>query len=52
MPKIFISATTHDLAEARLVAKRGLETLSLRNIATAHGCSKGMVEHYYDKQRA
>ena len=32
---------------AKWVAKRGLETLSLRNVATAHGCSKGMVEHYF-----
>jgi hypothetical protein len=28
MPKIFISATTFDLAQARLVAKRGLETVN------------------------
>jgi TetR/AcrR family transcriptional regulator, transcriptional repressor of bet genes len=36
---------------ARWIARRGLETLSLRNIATAHGCSKGMVQHYFsDKE--
>jgi len=36
---------------ARWIARRGLETLSLRNIASAHGCSKGMVQHYFsDKE--
>jgi AcrR family transcriptional regulator len=32
---------------AQWIAKHGLETLSLRNVATAYGCSKGMVEHYF-----
>jgi AcrR family transcriptional regulator len=36
---------------AEWIAKRGLETLSLRNVAAAHGCSKGMVQHYFlDKE--
>ena len=36
---------------ARWIATRGLETLSLRNVAAAHGCSKGMVQHYFaDKE--
>jgi AcrR family transcriptional regulator len=36
---------------AAWIARRGLETLSLRNIAAAHGCSKGMVQHYFaDKE--
>lgn len=36
---------------AQWIARRGLETLSLRNIAAAHGCSKGMVQHYFsDKE--
>lgn len=32
---------------ARLIAKQGLENLSIRNVAAAHGCSKGMVQHYF-----
>ena len=36
---------------AKWIAKRGLETLSLRSVAAAHGCSKGMVQHYFlDKE--
>ncbi len=36
---------------ARWIASRGLETLSLRNVAALHGCSKGMVQHYFaDKE--
>jgi AcrR family transcriptional regulator len=36
---------------AKWIAKRGLETLSLRSVAGAHGCSKGMVQHYFtDKE--
>jgi len=36
---------------SKWIAKRGLETLSLRNVAAAHGCSKGMVQHYFtDKE--
>lgn len=36
---------------ARWIATRGLETLSLRNVAALHGCSKGMVQHYFaDKE--
>lgn len=36
---------------AQYIARRGLETLSLRNVAGAHGCSKGMVQHYFaDKE--
>jgi len=36
---------------AEWIACNGLETLSLRNVATAHGCSKGMVQHYFsDKE--
>ncbi|WP_380872923.1 hypothetical protein ACFB49_38170 [Sphingomonas sp. DBB INV C78] len=33
------------------IARNGIETLSLRNVAAAHGCSKGMVQHYFtDKE--
>ena len=36
---------------AHWIASRGLETLSLRNVAALHGCSKGMVQHYFaDKE--
>ena len=36
---------------AKWIAKRGLETLSLRSVAASHGCSKGMVQHYFlDKE--
>jgi AcrR family transcriptional regulator len=36
---------------AEWVAHRGIESLSLRNIADAYGCSKGMVQHYFtDKE--
>lgn len=36
---------------ANCIARNGLETLSLRNVAAAHGCSKGMVQHYFsDKE--
>jgi AcrR family transcriptional regulator len=38
-------------AAATWIAAHGLETLSLRNVATAYGCSKGMVQHYFaDKE--
>jgi AcrR family transcriptional regulator len=39
-------------AAAAWIAKRGLETLSLRNIAAAYGCSKGMVQHYFADKEA
>ncbi len=54
MPKIVdhekqrqsISATV-----ARVVAERGLENTTLRNVASHHGCTKGMVQHYFaDKE--
>lgn len=33
------------------IARRGIESLSLRNVADAFGCSKGMVQHYFvDKE--
>lgn len=36
---------------ATWIARNGIETLSLRNVAAAHGCSKGMVQHYFtDKE--
>lgn len=36
---------------ATWIARNGIETLSLRNVASAHGCSKGMVQHYFaDKE--
>ena len=35
----------------RLIATRGIENTTLRNVATEHGCTKGMVQHYCeDKQ--
>lgn len=54
MPKI----VDHELQRAEIaacaaqyIARSGLETLSLRNVATAYGCSKGMVQHYFsDKE--
>ena len=36
---------------ARVVAERGLENTTLRNVAAHHGCTKGMVQHYFaDKE--
>jgi AcrR family transcriptional regulator len=36
---------------AEWIARRGIESLSLRNVADAYGCSKGMVQHYFtDKE--
>ena len=36
---------------ARVVAELGLENTTLRNVAARHGCTKGMVQHYFiDKE--
>lgn len=36
---------------ANWIARRGIETLSLRSVAAAYGCTKGMVQHYFaDKE--
>lgn len=32
----------------RLIATRGMDNTTLRNIAVEHGCTKGMVQHYCD----
>lgn len=32
---------------AAWIANHGLEAFTLRSIAQAHGCSKGMVQHYF-----
>jgi AcrR family transcriptional regulator len=54
MPKIVDSEQQRreiSAQAAHWIATRGLETLSLRNVAAAHGCSKGMVQHYFaDKE--
>ena len=54
MPKIVDSEQQRreiSAQAARWIATRGLETLSLRNVAAAHHCSKGMVQHYFaDKE--
>jgi AcrR family transcriptional regulator len=54
MPKIVDSEQQRreiSAQAARWIATRGLETLSLRNVAKLHGCSKGMVQHYFaDKE--
>ena len=54
MPKIVDSEQQRREISAQAaswIATRGLETLSLRNVAAAHGCSKGMVQHYFaDKE--
>ena len=54
MPKIVDSEQQRreiSAQAARWIASRGLETLSLRNVAGLHGCSKGMVQHYFaDKE--
>ncbi len=37
---------------AEVVAEQGLENTTLRNVAAAHGCTKGMVQHYFaDKEQ-
>jgi AcrR family transcriptional regulator len=55
MPKIVDHAQQRRAiaaAAADWIAGRGLEALSLRNVAGAYGCSKGMVQHYFaDKEK-
>ncbi len=37
---------------AQVVADLGLENTTLRNVAAQHGCTKGMVQHYFaDKEQ-
>ncbi len=37
---------------AALIASAGLEQTSLRSVASHHGCTKGMVQHYFsDKEQ-
>lgn len=54
MPKIVDHDEQRRAIAARAavwIASNGLESLSLRHVATAHGCSKGMVQHYFsDKE--
>ena len=55
MPKIVDHALQRRAiaaAAAAWIAERGLETLSLRNLAAAYGCSKGMVQHYFADKEA
>lgn len=37
---------------AELIAENGIEELSIRNVAKRAGCSKGLVEHYFDSRGA
>ncbi|MFV0477290.1 MAG: TetR/AcrR family transcriptional regulator [Parahaliea sp.] len=53
MPKI----VDHDVQRlqlsatvARVVAEDGLDYASLRTVAARHGCTKGMVQHYFDNK--
>ena len=37
---------------AAVVAQEGLEHTTLRSVAAAHGCTKGMVQHYFSNKEA
>lgn len=37
---------------AEVVAEQGLEQTTLRSVAAAHGCTKGMVQHYFSNKEA
>lgn len=40
------------LAATNIIATDGLTTLSVRNVATRAGCSRGLVEHYFRNKTA